>query len=45
MLKTITIHKKYKVLFNSVPSKVLKQIEIYKPGTAHMVSCKLCVLD
>ena len=46
VLKTFTIHMKYKVFFNSVPSKVLKaEREIYKPGTARMVSCKLYVLD
>ena len=40
------IHMKYKVFFNSVPSKVLNaDREIYKPGTAHVVSCKLYVLD
>ena len=30
--------------FNSIPSKVLKaEREIYKPGTARMVSCELCI--
>ena len=29
---------------NSIPSKVLKaEREIYKPGTARMVSCNLCI--
>ena len=31
---------------NSVPSKILKaNREIYKPGTGHMVSCKLYILE
>ena len=32
--------------FNSIPSKLLNaDREVYKPGTARMVSCKLYVLD
>ncbi|KAL5464109.1 hypothetical protein EMCRGX_G033075 [Ephydatia muelleri] len=39
VLKTFTIHMKYKGFFNSIPSKLLNaDREIYKPGTARMAT-------